>query len=205
MGRVAASDCFLYSGPGMHSRETFMTRLELAARARRRTAQAGRRATGRSRRPCIIKMDRQQSHNILQAISKRAGQATEVFSSNNKRSWMIFSFGILYLLYRSARMTGGFEKSPDLKNMFSRIIFIAIILLIWLIVRRKERDVRHGFKMSELRQVAMSSLKTLARKARPERSSKAFRPNFRGGSSGQDILQNIRRDNHPRKAEAMRF
>jgi hypothetical protein len=128
-------------------------------------------------------MDSQQSHNAFSAISKRASQVTEIFSGNNRRSWAVCSFGVLYLMYRTGRAMWTFEKSPDLRGMMSRIIFIAILCLIWVLTREKQREVRFGKSVKALKDFSFSSIKDLANKKRKQNQpTKAFRPKFRGGS-----------------------
>ncbi len=128
-------------------------------------------------------MDAKQSHSAFAAISKRASKATEIFSGNNRRSWAVCSFGVLYLMYRTGRAMWTFEKSPDLRGMMSRIIFIAILCAIWVLTREKQREIRFGKSVKALKDFSFSSIKDLAnRKKRPNQPTKAFRPKFRGGS-----------------------
>jgi hypothetical protein len=129
-------------------------------------------------------MDAKQSHSAFAAISKRASRATEFFSGTNRRSWALCSFGVLYLMYRTGRSMWTFEKSPDLRSMTSRIIFIIILCLIWALTREKQREIRFGKSMKALKDFSFSSIKDLANKKRKlkQQPTKAFRPKVRGGN-----------------------
>ena len=128
-------------------------------------------------------MDAEQCRKAFAEFSKRVKQSCDMFTHHNKRSWTIISFGLLYLLYRSVRFSGNYEMgAPEVQKMISKIIFISLLLFVWFLSRSRNRNVRLGYKMTELKQFASASLKNLGMKSRPDQAKTAFRPKPRASS-----------------------